>query len=193
PPVAVDAGTDTAPAPTPALPGAGRPEVVEGVITLEGMREPMTYRLYRSPPGFPLPFSTYLPADMEADEVGSGDGDAVRFVAVLGGGRIEEMCVSVYVPPAPLTTEEARARARGIAASRGRVEPGEAGVYPWALEWHRYEGEGSLVGTVALGRHADRYFFVLTRYPAEAGDGFGPRARRVLDEWRWAEGGGLGS
>lgn len=177
----------------PPLPGADRPEVVEGVLNLEGMREPMTYRLYRSPEGYPLPFSTYLPADVRADELSSDEAQAVRFVAAFGGVPNEEIYLSVHFPQERLGMERARARAREIAGSLGRAEPGERERFPWALEWHRVAGEGGRVASVALARHLDRYFFVVLHYPAEAAEGFGPRAGRILDEWRWLDGGALGT
>ena len=177
----------------PPIPGANRPDSVQGVLNLEGSREPMTYRIFRSPEGYPLAFSTYVPADMEVEEAGSGREAEVRFLAAFGGVRNAEMLVSARFPRESLSTEQARARVREIADSLGRAEPGESERYPWALEWYRIDGEGTSVGAVALGRHRDRFFFVITRYPADAGDGFEPRAKRVLDEWRWSEGGGLGT
>lgn len=181
------------PADSVQAPTSERPDTVEGVINLEGSREPMTYHLYRSPADFPLSFSTYVPADMQAEEV-DGDGErAVRFVAVFGGVRNEGMYVGARFPLAALPTEVARERAREIAEELGTVEPAGEGAPAWALESLRFSGEGGSVGRVSLGRHGSRYFFVVTRYPAEAGDGFGPRAARILDEWRWAEGGALGT
>lgn len=183
---------DSVEAPPPA-PGAERPDTVEGVINLEGSREPMTYHLYRSPADFPLPFSTYVPEDMVAEEVEAAGAREVRFVAAFGGVRNEEMHVRARFPLAELGTEEARERAREIAEAMGSIEPAAEGRHPWALESYRVDGEGSRVGSVSLGRHGSRYFFVVMQYPAEAGDGFGPRARRILDEWRWSGGGGLGT
>lgn len=185
-------GLDTVPKALP-VPGEGRAEVVEGVLNLEGSREPMTYRLFRSPEGFPLPFSTYVPADMRAEATDPDEGDAVRFVAAFGGVRNQAMYLSARVLPEGLATAQARARARETAEGMGRARPGKGGSFPWALDWYRVEGAGSRVGAVALGRHRGRWFLVVTQHPAEAADGFVPRAARLLDGWRWAEGGGLGT
>lgn len=184
------APADTA---APPIPGANRPDSVEGVLNLEGSREPMTYRIFRSPAEYPLAFSTYVPSDMQVEEAGSAGEPEVRFVATVAGVRNEAMFVSARFPREDLSIAQARARTREIAASLGTAEEGKSGRYPWALEWYRIGGDDSAVGTVALGRHRDRFFFIVTRYPAEAEDGFGPRAKRVLDEWRWSEGGALGT
>src|SRR5690606_15010648 len=96
---------------------------------------------------------------------------------------------------APAGADEAGARelARAFAERYEiRARPSAApDRYAWSLtEWHfsRALPDGdSAIGTVALGRHAGRYFFIATHFPAMYADGFGPRAAKILDEWRWED------
>ena len=179
-----DATADTTAAPAQAVPGAERPETRRDTIMLEGMPEPVTLRLFRTPGGFPLPFSTYFPEDMIAEVTPSGE--EVRFVAAFGGQRNDSAFVAARVYPEGATEEEARARLR--AALGGAVERASEPAYGWGEEEYVRQGAGT-VGRGVLGRHAGRLFHVVVRYPAEYGDGFGPRAGTILDEWRWGDGG----
>jgi hypothetical protein len=171
---------------------ANRAEEVEGFITIEGMREPMTFRLFRAPDGYPLHFETYLPADMEAEAVSSGEGDAIAFRPTFGGEFARRAVLTVTVPSGEHSAAEAQALVREIAGAMGTTERAESGGYSWSLEEHRFRS-ADMVGSVALGRHEGTYFYVVTAYPPEMGDGFGPRAARILGEWRWADGSRLGS
>jgi hypothetical protein len=169
-----------------------RASTVESFILVEGLREPMTYHLYESPAGFPLGFETYLPADMTPGSVASGEGDAIRFVPAFGDPLAQPGGLSITVPSGELSAAEAQRLVREIAAGLGSVERVTGGGFTWALEEYRFQGP-TLVGSVALGRHDGRYFYITAAYPAEMGDGFGPRAHRILGEWRWADGSRLGS
>lgn len=178
-----------------------RPDTLHSTITLEGMDEPMTFWLYRSPPTFPLPFSTYVPTDMAAEPVAADEADAVRFVAEFGGVRNEQAFLAVVALPDEYDRAAAQALARIVAQRYGveRVEraPDAPPRYRWSLEEWNFQrelpGGGTAIGTGALGRHGGRYYYVVTHFPEEYADGFGPRATRILDEWRWEDTGeGLG-
>lgn len=194
------AGDATSGAPAPAadtLPP--RPDTIVSTIPLEGMDEPMTFWLYRSLETFPVPFTTYVPTDVAAEPIASGDGDAVRFIAEFGGARNEHVFLAVAFPPAG--TDEARARelVRTFAAKHGAVaRPADARPrYTWSIEEWNFVRElpnrRSAIGTVTLARHGEWYFYVATHFPEEYAEGFGPRAARILDEWRWEDTGeGLG-
>lgn len=172
-----------------------RPDTIHSTITLEGMDEPMTYWLYRSPPGFPLPFTTYVPTDMTAAPVAADEVDAIRFVAQFGGVRNEQVFLAIAVLPEGVDQDAAQDLA-GTAAGRYGVAivdraPDAPGRYPWWLEeWNfarELPGGRKAIGTAALGVHQGRYFFVVTHFPEEYAEGIGPRAARILDEWRWED------
>jgi hypothetical protein len=193
----------SAPAPRgdPDIPGRHRPATVIGAIEVEGMPQPMTLRLFRTPPGFPLPFSTYLPEDVEPGSVASGEGDAVMFVAAFGGRRNEDARVALQVLPGGTTGDAARAVLRQSAPGgpAAHAVPGAAPApasatprrFPWSLDEvaYRFRGrdETAVVGSAALGRRDGRYFILTVQYPEEFGDGFGPRVARILGDWQWAD------
>ena len=180
------------------------PDTLRDTISLEGMPEPILLRRFETPESFPLRFSTYVPADMdrEMDPVSAGEaGAGLRFVAAFGGTRNADAFVHVYAYPEATDLAEVQATARAFIASRGVPVSGSAeppGLGPqanrrfgWSVheEGYRYQiSDGQwVVGTLALGQHAGRYFHVVTQYPAEYGDGFGPRAARIFEHWQWTD------
>jgi hypothetical protein len=174
---------------TPA--GAERAGEIEGFLTIEGTREPMTFRLFRTPDAFPLAFETYLPEDVVAEPLDAGDGQGVAFRTMFGGeggaGRI-----SLHVPETQPDAGQARRLVAQVAGELGAAERVEAGGFTWALEEFRFAG-GHACGSVALGRHDGVFFYIVTSCPREMEEGFGPRIARILGEWRWADGSRLGS
>lgn len=169
-----------------------RPETLRDTLALEGTAQPVTLRLYRTPPGFPLPFSTYVPADLAPESAASGDERTVRFVANFGGRRTDSAYVAVAIHAEDVTEEAARRMLSAATGGSGPVAP-EQQRYPWALAEYSVS-TGATVARGILGRHEGQFFHVLVRYPAEFGDGFPARAAMVLEHWEWeGGGGGLGS
>jgi hypothetical protein len=200
PPPGIPADSTTEAGPTDAG-HADRPDGRTDTVSIEGMAEPVELTLFRSPEGFPLPFTAYVPTNMRPE---IEDGGA-RFIAAFGGVANPDAFVHVFVFPAgtdrahALDAARAYETGRGVPVSRG-LEPvedgGEAPRPAWAIEAYRfrYQGvDGWFVGTIGVGEHGGRYFQIVRHYPAEYGDGFPPRADLVLETWRWADGTGLGA
>jgi hypothetical protein len=185
-----------------------RPATQPGVLRIEGMEEPVTFRLYRSPPDLPVHFSTYLPPDMIAEAESEGAGAAVRFVANFGGRRDERALLHLYVYPPGVADAQARAELQTFATSRGVPRGGAEAIdletvirrapdveppprrFAWSVEEFPFFIEtpgGTLVGNAALGFHGSRFLHVVIQYPQEMGDGFAPRAEHILREWRWED------
>lgn len=171
----------------PTLPS--RAEIREDTILLEGMPEVVTGRLYRAPEGFPLPFSTYLPEGLAPESVQTNAGQAVRIVAEFGGRRNENAYLRITALPAGTTEAEARELARSLAGDGARLD--DAPSHPWAIAEYHFTRRtpGNPVGFVALGSHGDRFFTIMAHYPAEYGDGLGPRIAYILEHWRWEDSG----
>lgn len=176
-----------------AVAAAARPQTRTDTLLLEGTAEPVELVLVRAPAGFPLPFSTYATGDFIVEPAESEGGDpAVRFIAAFGGVRNDEAFLEVAAHPPGETEAEAAGRAERAAGEGGDVvAPGEPGL-EWAVRrWRiarRDPRGGWILGFAGLGRHGDRWFHVLARYPGEYGDGFGPRADLILEHWRWDDG-----
>jgi hypothetical protein len=192
-------GPRDAPAAGPERPGtppprpADRPAERMIPVELEGFEEEVRFVLYRSPAGYPLPFSTYIPSDMVAEEVASGEGLAIRMVAAFGGLRNEGAAVHMIVHREGATEAEAVGVLREIAAGLGTelVEAEQEESFAWSIRDFRNVALPSRLdateGTMALGRRGGRLFSLVIHYPAEYGDGFGPRSRQILQEWRWED------
>lgn len=153
---------------------------------------------YASPEGFALAFRTELPEGLRAEPVTLDDEDGIRFVAHPGGTRADSAYVYVFVYPPGTSEAAARETVRTIAervrvpGDRSELEP--ARTPPWAVVEYPIHGTGTLReplrGRVALGTHGGRWFHVVVQHPEDMEAWFTPRARHLLDAWRW---GGTGT
>lgn len=186
--------------PATAAPAAEpRPPSIVDTITLEGMPEEVRLSLFRTPEGFTLPFSAYVPAGFAPEVLETDSGGAVRFVSELGGVRNERALLHLLIHPAGTPAGEVVPAARAYAASRGiPVSQGEGDDEPdapprfdWSLVEYPFDDESTppdeTWGVIAVGRHADRFFHVLLRYPPEYADGFPARAGMILETLRWED------
>lgn len=176
------AGEDPPERPSP------RAATIEDTVMLEGNPEPMTLRLFRPAGDFPLPFSTYVPEFLTGSTVTPGEPPEVRFTPANPTDFTRTAVISFVVYPAGTTEAQARGIARGAAADRGTVTDLER-PHAYAADGWRFRGSGTpgaaLTGWVELGRRGDRWFHILVQYPAEMGDGMGPRVVTILEHWRW--------
>jgi hypothetical protein len=183
-------GVGSAPAPG-ALPDRPTEQVMR--IEIEGYPEELRFVLFRTGEGFALPFSTYVPVDMAAEADRWEALEGVRFVAVFGGQRNESAALRVIVHHAGATESDAVAVLRGLAADLGTelVDAPWEDSFEWSVRDFRNVAEpfraDAVEGVMALGIRGGRYFAVVIHYPAEYGDGFGPRAEQILREWRWED------
>jgi hypothetical protein len=190
----VDRRGESGTAEYPAMQPGDRPAERLIPVEIEGFEEELRFVLYRTPAGYPLPFSTYIPVDMVAETVSGGEGEMrIRFVAAFGGLPDEGAAVHVIAHGAGGTEAEAIAVLRQLAAALGTelVEAPADEAFEWSVRDFRSVALPSrpdaVEGSMAVGRRGDRYFSVVTHYPAEYGDGFGPRSRQILGEWRWED------
>lgn len=166
---------------------------IRDTLVIEGMPEVVTFRLFRTPAGATVPFSTYVPEGIDAVFEGDSDTLSVRFPAAFNGMPHPNAYMHVRFYPAGATRREVRATV--FAFLRSRAPAGEesqpADAPGWAEEAHAftYRGDGNVlhVGRAIIASHGGRFFHVLTHYPAEFGDGLGPRFARILAHWRWED------
>lgn len=180
---------------------AERPAEQQATLTIEGRPEPVQLRRWETPAGFAVPFSTYVPAELTPDLIGSGEGDGVRFSMGPVSTPEQAAYVHVFFHPVATTEDQAAEIVRAVAEEHGplgaRSEVEIADRYPWALRQFRFgdytEGPQEPHGWVALGRHGDRWFHLIVEYPPYMGEAFLPRAEVILDRWQWGDtGAGLG-
>lgn len=173
-----------------------RPAVLEDSISIEGMAQAERLTLVRSPAGFSPPFTTYLPSQMRVDFVASDTTPSVRFVAAFAGRTNPEAYLQVRLYPPGAAELVARTAVdtylRGRDPRQDNVHPSEG--WQWTIDAYDFQyGAGpqqsGFMGTIGIARHGNRFFHVLAHYPAEYGDGVGPRFERILREWRWEDDG----
>jgi hypothetical protein len=186
PPAAADSLAGAAPA-TPPDP---RAETMADTLLIEGMPEPVAMTLVRAPNGFGLPFSTYLPPGVAVEFESGGDGAAVRFLAAFGPQPDPSayMHVRLYLPDT--SPADAMDGALAVAGLAGGTHADTATPPAWALNGrdisHTRDGT-TYLGRALIASHGDRSLHVVTHYPAEYGDGLGPRFARILHHWRWED------
>jgi hypothetical protein len=176
-----------------------RAQTRQDTLMIEGMPEPTTSRLLRSPVDFAVPFSTYVPEGLESSFDDGGAGSGVRFTAAFAGVNEPNayMHVRLYVPGEVPDAMEVTSSFLRTRQPQDHPVDGEAVEEPYRIvdppTWgtsafeFQYPGEGGALymGRIVIGVVRDRQFHVLTHYPAEYGDGLGPRFQRILEDWRW--------
>ena len=152
------------------------PKTIQDTLMLEGMAEPVSMNLYNTPEGFPLSFHTYLPENFTHEALSSPTAETIRF-------SMGEAQISFVVLPA----NTGRSKAQSVAkASLGKANIQSCrSSYDWQWECLYVAGKGAQVSRVLLGEQQGRQFYFLISYPAEYGDGLGPRYARVLEEWKF--------
>lgn len=133
-------------------------------VRVEGSWQPLELRLFK--PSASIPFLTYVPADMIAELRREHGAEAVYFFANFAGQRNDQAFLLLVMLPAGTTEEEAVRTARQFKTSRART---------------------GFIVTTDLRRHGDRFYYIAEHYPAEYGDGFGPRSNKIQEQWQWLD------
>jgi hypothetical protein len=172
---------------------APRPEAIRDTISIEGMAEQTTATLVQPPRDYGLRFTVYVPDGLSVDYATDADSGGVRFHAAFTGQPDRNAYMHVFLYPAGTTGVVAREGAFQFLRSRFLVgdEANPVETPEWGHEAYgiAYAGDGGAqyVGQMVLASRGDRYFHVLTHYPAEYGDGLAPRFSYILRSWRWED------
>ncbi len=139
-----------------------RPETKRDSIQLEGTFEPITAKLV-APQGS-IPFSTYVPDDMLFEQANSDEGEGYFFYANFGGKKNEKAFMLVFLLPSGSTEADAQAIGNAFVTSRRGAHN---------------------VANIRIGDYNGRSFYLAHTYPAEFGDGMGPRTHYIRSNWVW--------
>jgi hypothetical protein len=139
-----------------------RPQEKTDSLQVEGMWEQFTARLVA--PTTAVPFSTYVPPRMEFDQQAAGEGEGFYFYAAFNGERNPNAFMLVFLLPQGADEAQARTLANAFRASRSGARQSTR---------------------VQLGEYNGRHFYVGYTYPAEFGDGMGPRTHYIREQWIW--------
>lgn len=162
-------------------------EIKEGTLSIEGTPQTVILNLVE---GDPLPFYTYSPPDMVVSRANSPEGSELRFTARFGGQQRDDVYLSFFFYPAGMTADQAVLRAQNGITRPGWETKDSEKRYAWSMrEWTIRDKTRTpaRVGHLAVGQHKEQVFHVMTYLPPEFGDGFGPRARVILDEFVWTD------
>lgn len=163
------------------------PRTKPATISIEGEKIDVTLKLYDEVGSI---FTTYFPyKDFIAESSGSGEGTGAWFYANFGGNKNELAYVHFFFPARATNLENLRRvikDRRGLIASNGWqvVSRTQSVPYRWAKEkivFTKRQGNQNITGAVYLGEEKGKAFYVITHYPMEYGDGFGPRANIILE------------
>ena len=155
------------------------------IVSIEGEKTQVTLKLYSPASGV---FTTYYPEkDFIAQSRTLGEETGTQFIYNIGGRQNKEVFVALFFPTKATTLEQLKQDAQ----QRGLIQPNQWQVvtrttevpYSWAKEKIVYKKRASsqnLGGEVYVGEASGKAFYVVTHYPAEYGDGFGPRADLIL-------------
>ena len=164
------------------------PATKPGTLRIEGMEEPVTLARVDAPEA---PFTTWMPQDdfaVEAVQDASGADVWFRWQA---GGRPNPEAYVHFAFPLSGSIESLRATLTGTDGRFDREGWREqVGPPPclWAEEGSFFSNTSQThTGLWCASTHAGQPFYVLATYPAEYGDGFGPRLDVLLDEFRWRD------
>lgn len=159
-------------------------EQIEDTIEIEGMEEPITLNLYDNPDAI---FLTYVPEDLLAEEGNEAEGESYKFHANFEGERLEDINLEVYLFADDVTEEPSLEDEDSIFAMKlGDMEEASAEDkwYDWSIkEFHSPERSRHAM----LGEHNGRYFVMIFNSTALYSEGFGPRARKVIEHFYWKD------
>lgn len=184
------------------------------VVSRGGRADTLLLDRFRTPEGFPLPFTTYLPTDLRARISDDESEEFVRFEPVDSARySARSTFIHLFVHPTGTTSQRAQQVVETFAASRGvpvsesetaRAPFSEEGLPPeagslvpprfdWALLEVPYAYNCVIVaadcelGRIALGRRGDRFFHVVVQYPPAAAAFMRPRVAEIFRRWHWLE------
>lgn len=154
-------------------------------MSVEGEKTEVVLKVYDQTPDV---FTTYYPDnDFIAESENVAEGTGVRFYFNAGDTLNKDVFVGTYFPRQPIPLEQLKQ----VAQERGLIQPSQWQEvtrttdvpYSWAKEkivYQRRGGSEPIQGEVYLGEANGKTFYVVTHYPAEYAEGFGPRADMIL-------------
>lgn len=145
-----------------------------------------------------IPFTTYFPEnDFVVESASSDEGTGVWFYSKVEGKKQELAYVHLFFPANSSTVAE---MTKAVTGQRGLMETNKWTVrnrsqdvaYTWArerIDFDRpFNSQNNIMGTVYIGEHNGKAFRITEHFPADAGDGFAPRASIILQELQLREG-----
>lgn len=152
-----------------------RPDFITESLDIEGMPEEMTFHLATHEQ---LRISTYY-----SDEfVIVTAEDSISFFANFDGEKHEATYVEIYAMDVMDVIQQRKELVFNLFKDYVVTEKQkDEFIIPFSEQEYRLE-KGELVGTVSLFEHNEKLFRITLHYPEEYGDGFMPRANKIISE-----------
>lgn len=164
-----------------------QPRIKTETLSVEGEETEISLTLYDEVSEV---FTTYVPEnDFVAESSGSGEGTGARFYFSADGTKNGAVYVAMFFPAQATSLEQIKelvTQPNGLLQSNQWqvVSRTETVSYPWAKEKIIFNEQGTasqpIGGAVYIGESEGKAFYVITHYPLEYADGFGPRADLIL-------------
>lgn len=141
-------------------------------ISKEGSRESIEAKLYKSPLNFPQAFSIYYPSELLVEETDS-NGLTVEFIrnkAVLYLHFFQD-------------TVKSKTKAMELAEK----EIAKIGEYIETDKGFRLKPTAGRSAMIEVLEHNGQYYYWLSNYPVEYGDGFGAEVYFIKQQLEWQE------
>ncbi|MBU8905802.1 hypothetical protein [Desertibacillus haloalkaliphilus] len=152
------------------------PETQETTIMLEGMEESFTLHLFEDADSF----ITYVPEDL-IPEVSDND-TTYTFYANFGNNKNEEVYLEIKLPYD--ITQGETLEHDGIQLTK--VDDNQH-IHSWSLAEYQNTDDNDYSIYASLGNHNGGKFIMITHYPVEFSDGFGPRAATIIEHFYWMD------
>ncbi len=177
-------GSDAQPALTSST-ALGEPQTA--ALQLEGEEVMVSATTATSPSEWPLQFSTVVPEPFQVETSVDEMGYRTRFVWNYPGSQPDPApAFQVYVFDSDVTEDQVREHVTAIAQRLNLSQlASEDKAYPQADVEYARAASGH-TARLSAGQNGDVMWYILTQYPSEYGDGFGPRQHLILNSWHWA-------
>lgn len=175
---------------TPASSLPVRPATKRDTIIVDGAAEARTFDLVRSPRGFVIPFSTYVPEGFAVEFDTSAPAHRVTFAV---GDVMDAGFMMMTVHPAGTTRLEVEDAVREFVVSRAPGIDESSAVSPpsWA-EWavdlsYPASIAERFAGSATIAQYGPRFLHIVELYPADIAAEIDPVLDVVLEQWRWED------
>lgn len=158
-----------------------RPDQKQETIDIEGMPEDVTFTLIQHNQ---LRLSTYYPPNLVVEE---GDNKLVFFI---DENSSEERLayIEIYgINREELSSDQSEELLKPYADYTATLKEKSEHLIPFSESEYEINKGTDLVGTVSIFEKNERIYRITVHYPIEYGDGFVPRAEKIISELQFHE------
>ncbi len=166
------------------LADAARPETDKAVVSIEGEETQLNLKLFVAPEAWSTRLSTYFPEDFVVETSRTLEGFAVKFIANFGGFYNPDAFLEVFLFAPGVKQPEIDAVVANLVETY-KLAPNQGDRFEWSTEEYNITVASPAISNLAVGVWNGQPLYVLTHYPVEYADGFGPRAAVILERLEW--------